>query len=300
MFGNVLSTVRGSCTVILLLANTVSLCFFIYIAYLFKLIIPVKTVKRFISSLIIQISTLWIFFNILTSKLISRIKWDVRGIENVLHIKNSLVISNHQSWTDILVLQTVFFKKIPFLKFFLKKDLIWVPFLGLVWWILDFPFMQRFSKSYLEKNPHMKGKDLENTKKSCQKFRNHPVSIMNFVEGTRFTEEKYNRQKPDFKYLLKPKAGGIAYVLNAMEDILTDIINVTITYKSKQNSYSFWEMACGNITHIRVDIEVIPVSHQLVGDYYNDSEFKSHFQKWLNDVWEKKDALIDQIKAGSV
>ena len=54
-------------------------------------------------------------------------------------------VSNHRSWVDILVLQAVFNRRIPFLKFFLKQQLIWVPFLGLAWWALDFPFMRRHS-----------------------------------------------------------------------------------------------------------------------------------------------------------
>jgi len=296
MFGIVFSKIKGSFSLLLYFLNTVCLCGIIYLIYPFKFIIPMKPVRDFISSLIIQISTLWISVNVLITKLTTHIKWDIRGIKKVYNIKNSLVISNHQSWADIVVLQTVFNGKIPFLKFFLKKELIWVPFLGIVWWILDFPFMKRYTHAYIKKHPHMKGKDLEITKKACRKFINHPVSIMNFVEGTRFTETKFKRQEVSYKNLLKPKAGGIAYVLSAMSDSLTDIINVTITYQSKHNSSSIWEMICGNITHIRVDIDVIPVEQELQGDYFNDPVFKDYFQDWLNTVWKKKDMLIETIK----
>jgi len=34
--------------------------------------------------------------------------------------------------------------------FFIKKELMWVPFLNLAWWSLDFPFLERYSKEYLD------------------------------------------------------------------------------------------------------------------------------------------------------
>jgi 1-acyl-sn-glycerol-3-phosphate acyltransferase len=38
-----------------------------------------------------------------------------------------LVLANHQSWVDILVLQKVFNRRMPLLRFFLKRQLFWVP-----------------------------------------------------------------------------------------------------------------------------------------------------------------------------
>ena len=109
---------------------------------------------------------------------------------------------------------------VPFLKFFLKKELIWVPILGIAWWALDFPFMKRYSAAVLKKRPHLRGKDIEITRQACKKFKSLPVSIMNFVEGTRFTREKHDKQKSPFTHLLKPKAGGIGFVLSTMGEQL--------------------------------------------------------------------------------
>lgn len=67
----------------------------------------------------------------------------------------------------------------------------------------DFPFMRRYSQLFLLKYPHLKGKDIEITKKACQKYKDLPVSIMNFVEGTRFTPEKHKKQESPYKNLLK-------------------------------------------------------------------------------------------------
>ena len=202
-------------------------------------------------------ATFWISVNSANQNLFSRTKFDATGLEGLNKKDWYLVISNHQSWVDILVLQRIFNHKIPFLKFFLKKELIWVPFIGLAWWALDFPFMHRYSKSLLAKHPHLKGKDLENTRKACEKFTVKPVSIMNFVEGTRLTEQKLTRQGTQFQNLLKPKAGGMAFVLGAMGEQLHKLLNVTIHYPDGTPSY--WEFVCGKVKNVEVQIKVLSI-----------------------------------------
>ena len=201
-----------------------------------------------------------------------------------------MVVANHQSWLDILVLQKIFHGKIPFLKFFLKKELIWVPFLGLTWWALDFPFMKRYTKSFLKKHPHLKGKDVEITQKACAKFKNMPVSVMNFLEGTRFTPEKSSRQQSPFAHLLKPKAGGIAFVLAAMGEQMHQMLNVTIAYPG--GIRNIWQFLCGNVKEIRVRVESLPIDPELIGDYFTDKKFRVTFQNHLNVMWAEKDALL--------
>ena len=156
-----------------------------------------------------------------------------------------MVISNHQSWIDIITLQTVFNRKIPFLKFFIKKELIWVPIMGPAWWALDFPFMKRYSPEFLAKKPHLKGKDIEITRIACSKFKTMPVSVMNFVEGTRFSENKHYRQRSPYNNLLKPKAGGTGFVLTIMGEQLNSILNITIKYTGEDKK--FWSLLCGRI-----------------------------------------------------
>ena len=133
-----------------------------------------------------------------------------RGVEGLLRDGWYLVIANHQTWVDIVILQAVFNRRIPFLKFFIKQELIWFPLLGIAWWAMDMPFMKRFSPSYLAKNPHMKGKDRETTRRACEKFRDTPTSVLNFIEGTRFSENKRVDRKSPYNHLLQPRAGGLA------------------------------------------------------------------------------------------
>src|SRR5690606_31230127 len=148
--------------------------------------------------------------------LLTPTRWDIRGGEGLRRDTSYLVVSNHQSWVDIPALVQAFNRKTPYFKFFLKRELIWVPFLGLAFWALDYPFMTRYYKAFLAKNPHMKGKDLEITRRACEKFRDLPVTVVNYLEGTRFTPDKHAAQQSPYRHLLKPKAGGVAFVLAAL------------------------------------------------------------------------------------
>jgi 1-acyl-sn-glycerol-3-phosphate acyltransferase len=283
--------IRGALSLLFYTVNTVFWTIPLFTAAFFKFIMPFW--KKHYTRLLTFIADKWILFNTVNQKLINNIKWDVKGLEGLKQDGWYLVLANHQSWTDILVLQRVFHRKIPFLKFFLKKELIWVPFLGIAWWALDFPFMKRYSRAFLDKYPHLKGKDIEITKKACEKFKTLPVSVMNFVEGTRFTPEKHKRQKSPYFNLLNPKAGGVAFVLSAMGEQLHQIINVTIVYPDGVKS--FWDFVCGKIREIRVNVETLPVSSEIIGDYINNPEFRENFQKWINSVWQQKDMRIESI-----
>ncbi|MEJ5362623.1 MAG: acyltransferase [Spirochaetota bacterium] len=289
--------ITGVVTVLLLVLNTVFWASFLFPIAVLK-IVPIKIWRKLINKTLDTIACCWIYCNNAGLKITRTINWDVTGVENLSKKSWYIVIANHQSWTDIVVLQKILTGKIPFLKFFLKKELIWVPILGLAWWALDFPFMRRYSQSFLLKYPHLKGKDIEVTKKACQKFKYIPVSIMNFVEGTRFTPEKHSKQESPYKNLLKPKSGGIGFVFSTMGNMITSILDVTIVYP--QGRMSFWDFLCGRVNIIKVHVEEIPVTDDFVGDYVDDPVFKNKFQQWLNDLWYEKDIRINMMKGTSL
>ena len=276
-----------------IIVNTIFWVIPIFIIAFLKLIIPFKFWRRPCDACLNWLAGNWIAVNNLNLRLVGGTRWDVRGLKDLKMDAWYLVVANHQSWVDILVLQKIFYRKIPFLKFFLKKELIWVPVLGLAWWALDFPFMKRYSTAFLKRNPHLKGKDIEITKKACRKFETIPVSIMNFIEGTRFTPAKHVRQGSPYRHLLRPKSGGIAFVLSAMGNQISGIVDVTIVYP--QGVGSFWDMICGRIPDIRVQVSLIPITDEIRGDYFNDRAFKRNFQKWLNTRWLEKDQQIDLL-----
>lgn len=281
----------GTLSFLLYILNT--LFWFVPIMLLAMLKLPPVAIwQKWITILLDQCASAWISVNNITTALFTRIRWDVKGLEQ-LSIKDwYLVVSNHQSWVDILVLQKVFNRKVPFLKFFLKKELIYVPFIGVCWWALDFPFMKRYSAAFLAKHPELKGTDIATTRKACAKFRYKPVSVMNFLEGTRFTAGKHQQQQSPFQHLLKPKAGGISFVLNAMGEQLHKLLDVTIHYP--KGSPSFWDYISGKVHEITVRVRVLPIERQYIGDY-EDPQYRAAFQQWVNQLWADKDAQLQAL-----
>ena len=264
-----------------------------------KLIIPIKGFRKLITRWIMIIGETWVSCNAAIFGFVNTTRWEVSGLEGLNRDDWYLVIANHQTWIDIIALQTVLNRRIPFLKFFIKQELIWFPFLGMAWWGLDMPFMKRYSKSYLAKNPHQKGKDLEATKKACQKFRYTPTSVINFIEGTRFTPEKKIERASPFENLLPPRAGGLALALDSMGSMFTAILDITIVYP--HGTPKFWAMCYGKFDHIVIEIRKRPVEQWMVeGDYVNDREYRREFHQWLTQIWQEKDQQIDVIRQAAI
>ena len=295
MFKAIVQGARGVLSLFFYLINTIGCCLPLFVVALVKLL-PFKPLQKVCNRVLLFLANTWISVNNLNQRLFNSIHWDVAGLDNLDPNGWYLVVANHQSWVDILVLQNVLHRKIPFLKFFLKKELFWFPVLGQAWWALDYPFMKRYSRQFLKKNPHLIGKDLEITRKACEKFRTIPVSVMNFVEGTRFTREKHDRQKSPYTHLLRTRAGGMAFVLGAMGDKLQHIVDVTIAYP--QGGASFWDFVCGRVREIKVRVKTLPITNRIVGDYLKDAQFKRDFQDWLNGLWLEKDKDLDRLLAG--
>jgi 1-acyl-sn-glycerol-3-phosphate acyltransferase len=294
MFHGLPGVVRGSLSLVLYILNTLFWCIPLFILVLAKAAVPLESWMRRCSRILNAIAENWIWVNNQNQNLMAgNTRWEVQGIETLERSEWYLVLANHQSWVDILVLQRIFNRKIPFLKFFIKKELLWLPVLGQAWWAMDFPFVKRYTKSDLQKKPHLKGKDIEITRKACKKFKKMPVSIMNFVEGTRFTNEKHRRQKSPYSHLLKPKAGGIAFVLGSLEEQLHRVLDVTIVYPDGVTN--FWALLCGKIRKINVRVRSLPVSPELLGDYANDRRFRARLQHWLNDIWAEKNQYIEEM-----
>ena len=258
-----------------------------------KLLVPVAAVRAFITRILMAIGENWISVNTALFSHAASIDWQVRGVDRLRREEWYLVISNHQTWVDILVLQTAFNRRIPFLKFFIKQQLIWFPILGFAWWAMDMPFMKRYSAAYLARNPHMKGKDFETTRKACEKFRDVPTSVINFVEGTRFSIEKRDRHKDPFRHVLRPRAGGFAVAMSSMGEMFGAILDVTLVYPD--GPAKFWELCCGDHVEVIVDVRERPIESWLIGgDYENDREWRRRVQNFLGDIWQEKDELIQQ------
>ncbi|XQU76230.1 Acyltransferase [Cupriavidus sp. H18C2] len=291
-----LPALTGLFSVTLLVVNTL-LCFVpIVLLALVKLAVPTRAVRRRLDPVLNGIATYWISCN---TRWIARLQpgiWTIHGNSGLRLDDWYLVNCNHQTWVDIFVLQAALNKRIPLLKFFLKQQLLYVPFIGLAWWALDFPFMKRYSKAQLRRKPQRGRQDQETARRACQKFRLVPTSVMVFAEGTRFSEAKRIAQSSPYRHLLKPRAGALATTLSAMGDQFRSMIDATIVYPD--GVPSFWDLACGRAGRIVVMIRQIPIPQSFCGgDYGADPVFRADFHHWLAQQWEEKDramaALVD-------
>ncbi|AAZ28101.1 MULTISPECIES: acyltransferase [Colwellia] len=278
----------------LYILNTIFWLLPILVFSLFKALIPLTFSKKIFSYLLDLMASNWVATNSIIQKLFTKTNIVVTGLEALKINDWYLVLANHQSWVDIVVLQRALHGNIPFLKFFLKKELIYVPLLGLAWWALDFPFMKRYSQAFLKKNPHLRGKDLATTRKACAKFKHKPVSVMNFIEGTRFTQKKHDKQGSPFQHMLKPKSGGISFVLDAMGEHLTKIVDVTIYYPDGIPNFS--DFIYGEVEKVHIDIQTFDIASELGHINFSDRNDRIAFQKWLTQFWHDKDARLENMR----
>lgn len=266
----------------------------LFLLAIVKLLLPIPPLRRALTRVLMAIGENWVSVNTWILRAGGSIDWQATGTDSLRRDRWYLVLANHQTWVDILVLQKVFNRRVPFLKFFIKQQLVWFPLLGIAWWAMDMPFMKRYSPSYLARKPHMRGKDLETTRRACEKFRHTPTSIINFVEGTRFSEAKRVMRKSPYRHLLNPRAGGVAVALSAMGPLFDSILDVTLVYP--EGPAQFWDMCCGRHVPVRVVVREKPVDEWLLsGNYQQDREFRRRVHHWLGDIWQQKDELIQQV-----
>ena len=282
----------------LALLNTIILPTGLFILTFFKLIIPIPKIKKWITGYMLALSCAWAKINKkITTSMTSTI-FTVNLPKDVSIDSNYLILCNHQSWADITLLQSFLNEKVAFIRFFLKKNLIFLPFIGQACWALDFPFMHRYSKEYLAKYPEKRGKDLIATKKACERLKDHPSTVLNFLEGTRFTTKKHKKQNSPYKNLLRPKAGGLSYVLNSTRDSISKILNITIYYPDGKPN--FFKLLSNQMNEVIINVEEINIDNSLYGDYINDPEYRGYFQNWVNKIWQEKDEYIEKLKLKAI
>jgi 1-acyl-sn-glycerol-3-phosphate acyltransferase len=288
------SCLLGVVSVLLASLNTFVFTIPLYILALLKFLIRLPAWQRLCARMLMGTIHWWIKGVLLVLKLTQRIEWDVEGTEGLSLDEWYFVNSNHQAWADIIVLLKIFTGRIPFPKFFLKRELFWIPILGTAWWALDYPFMKRYSKEFLEQHPELYGTDLETTRTMCERYKQTPVSILNFIEGTRFTPEKQRKQRSPYRHLLRPRAGGFAFAVGAMAGRITTMLDVTIVYPD--GPATFWDFLCGRVSRIVARVKKRTIPREFVeGNYQDDPGFRRRFQEWVDRLWYEKDELIDSL-----
>jgi 1-acyl-sn-glycerol-3-phosphate acyltransferase len=287
---------RGLSSLLVIAISTMVLTTLLCILAIGKFLAPTKASRNRMRHILVWLPEVWISINNTVLSWYRNPRWTIEIPEGLDRNGCYLVSCNHQSWVDILVLQRCFNRKLPFFRFFIKSQLFWVPFLGIAWWSLDMPFMRRHSREKLARHPGLKGRDLENARKACEKFRTIPVAMMNFPEGTRFSPDKRDERKGPYRNLLQPRIGGLGQVLYALADGLDALIDVTIIYPQTTTTGltpTFWQLLTGEISEIVVKAEQRDIPAELLGrNFRTDRGFRRELEAWVDQLWREKDDLI--------
>jgi 1-acyl-sn-glycerol-3-phosphate acyltransferase len=288
----IVETAKGVIATATLACNTVAVvCCMCPLAVL-KLALPVGRLRSLVDRALNALAASWIWINGAWIAAVGRTRWEVSGLAGLRSGRWYLLSCNHQSWVDIFVLQKVFHGRVPLLKFFLKRELIYVPVIGLAWWALDFPFVRRTGGLRGSKE------DVEATRRSCERFKAIPTCVINFLEGTRYTREKAAAQRSPYRHLLKPKAAGMAIALATMGDKFDALLDVTIVYPA--GVPSFWDLVSGRLAAVIVTVRELPMPSTLVtSDSPRDPAFRGAVQSWVHELWAEKDRRVDELLQGT-
>jgi 1-acyl-sn-glycerol-3-phosphate acyltransferase len=287
------SQVKGILAFAFITVNTIWWAVLIYIVGAVRAVWRQHDVRVRLSTTMSALADSWVACNrwMLRALRITRIEEDWSQAKGLSPRSWHLVISNHQGWSDIFVLQTTFLGRVPPLKFFVKRVLIWVPGVGVAMWLLGFPYVRRFSRQQLEANPALREIDRVATLKACETFKHAPTCVLNFVEGTRFTEAKHAAQGSTYNHLLMPKVGGLGYVIGALGRRVQEATDVTIYYPL--GVPSFWEFLCGRRPLIRIEARNIAIPQMLLdgGDELS-ADARDCLRGWVDEIWRAKDARL--------
>jgi 1-acyl-sn-glycerol-3-phosphate acyltransferase len=268
----------------------------VLVLVVFKWLVPISSVQIGIYEMMawiyraaVQMNS-WILFQGL------KIQLDLTGINQSCAGDFYLAICNHQSWSDIFILQHLLNRKTPVMKFLVKKELIYLPVVGLICWAYDFPFLNRGKQSPKSSVKLDSKNDSQTLNKSLAQFLRSSATIMNFAEGTRFSPLKAKRQKSPYRHLLKPKAGGLIAIYKMMGQELAAVLDFTIVYDAPKPN--FWRFIGGRIMRVKVHLDTV-LSDELKETFgLPETNFtQARAIEWINQRWEQKDRKIEHIQS---
>ncbi len=262
----------------------------------FKFLLPFHFVAITIEKCNYYLYKTWVFDNRVIIRLTNNIKWHITGDKIPTTKKSCIIISNHISWLDILFIGCVYKGNVPTTKFFMKHSLIYIPFAGLACYALGMPFLRRYPKEKLLKNPKLRTKDIETTRAACKRLIDFPTTLINFAEGSRYTEEKAKKVRSPYKHLLPPKVASLGVALSEIGNKVDYIFNNTFYYPDNHKK-AFVDMLKGRVKNVYVNVEIMEKTPKLEGNYLEDKQHKHEFTMYVRDLWDKKDKLLDKMHA---
>ncbi len=282
-----MDTLRGIVAMAFMATHTALWCVPLYLLGAVKLLMPRGAVRQRLGAPMDRIIDGWVASNRLMIRVLrlTRMRQRVAGGAPLSRRGWYLVVSNHQSWVDILVLQDAFLGRVPPLKFFTKKELLWAPLVGVAMWLLGFPYVHRYGREKLAANPALRERDRQATLDAADGFKERPTAVLSFLEGTRFTPAKHRAQGSPFARLLRPKASGLGYVSDALGERVAGVVDVTIQYSA--GVPSFWDFLCGRCPAVDVRIENLGVPEVLASGGGRDA-----IKEWADALWAAKDRRL--------
>ena len=207
-----------------------------------------------------------------------------------------LILANHQSWIDIMMVMVVLGKGTTLPRFFMKWELVYMPVINICAWVLDFPIMRRYTQEDIKDRPELKNRDFDYAHEVLSRNPERQCVVVNYAEGTRFTPEKHRKNRSPYKHLLKPKVGGPQLALDCLRGRLDGIIDITLAYPGAK--VSVWRLMAGRVPKVMIHVERIELPDGLEKPPETLAELKA-FRGWMNSIWAKKDARIDQMINGT-
>lgn len=286
-----IAALRGLTTIVLLTVNLALWGTLVVVLGVFKLLTRGALRRRVIITLP-HLAEQWVAWNDRIFDSLLPTRWDIRGVDGLRYDGHYLIISNHISWVDIFALFRAFHGRTALIRFFLKSVLIWFPFAGQACWALSFPFMKRYTPDYLAKHPEKRGHDLATTRKAMKRYVHIPVAIANFIEGTRFTQEKHDDQGSPFRHLLRPRHGGIAFVLASLGEQLDGMLDVTLAYPG--GDVSMWDFVTGRVDRIIVSARQVAIPPEFFDAAITEpGPERERFKEWIDELWRRKDEELE-------
>jgi len=226
--------------------------------------------------------------------------WCVTGAELIYGVRviftgddvpmreNALLIANHQQMPDITAIMKFCKTKdrLGDMKYFVKKQLKWVPGMGWGMQFLDCLFIDRDWTS-----------DREKIRCTFDRLVSAkvPVHLVSFVEGTRFTLPKLEAaqayaQKNGIsvpRHTLVPRSKGFAASVEGLRDHITAIYDLTIAYEV--GVPSLWQYFKGLVERIHVHVRRFPIEEV--------PKSADELRLWLLARWDEKNELLDHYYA---
>lgn len=206
--------------------------------------------------------------------------------EDVPARENALVIANHQQMPDIPVIMKLAKTKdrLGDLKFFVKKQLKWVPGMGWGMQFLDCLFIDRDWASDREHIGRTFARLVDNRV---------PVWLVSFVEGTRATEGKLassrefarSRGLSEMQHVQVPRTKGFAASVEGLRHHAAAVYDLTIGYE--HGVPNLWQFIRGLVGRIHLHVRRFPL-----GDLPWDEE---GLREWLLARFMEKDRLLDHF-----